>query len=98
MSAEDELPRWEHSGVPFRYRVRLRYSQRIPKRTSGRGEVEKFANTYVDHLMHMSGPVHSEPYGHDAAQAMVRTLLAPYLALGWRIESLVVNAYDEKDA
>lgn len=93
-----EAPRWEYTTIAHHYRVRMVFSQVIPKLESGRAEVKKYANTYVEHRMHLAGPIHSEPYGYDAAQVMVRTFLAPYLALGWRIESLTINGWDAKDA
>lgn len=81
------------STVGFSYRARLQLWDRV---NDPDGDRDKGKTVY--HHMHLLGRVHPEPYNHATAVALTQQKIQPLLDLGWRIESLIVNAYDTKDA
>lgn len=80
--------RW--SSVPFRWRAKLRKDRLVldNKGTRSRSEV---------HIA-ITGSAYPAHYTHDDAYAIARGLLTPFTNDDWIIESLIVNAHDQKDA
>jgi hypothetical protein len=50
-------------------------------------------NARQTHRMAVSGKVHPEPYNHPSAVVLAQRKLQPLVDLGWRIETLRVEAY-----
>jgi hypothetical protein len=78
----------KHTLVPYRYRARLERTERIGA-TKGHT---------AEHHMHLRGTLHPDPHTHAAATELAQNKLQPFLNQGWRLTSLVVNAYGEEDA
>jgi hypothetical protein len=93
----------EHTTVPFRYRARLAWAEKVPTRPEPEGRRRQFgdkewtATATADHSLVISGWLHPREYTHAAATALAQEKLDPFMVMGWTIESLVVSGYHAKD-
>jgi hypothetical protein len=93
----------QHSSIPFHYRARLRWDERVPtKPESDRprqfGDPDYQATAIQGHIVTLIGGLHPKEYSIQEATELLTEKIQPLLDMGWRLLAVQVKAYSESDA